>query len=519
MTPNTLILGAGPAGCVLANRLSADPHHRVLLLEAGGPDNNPAYRIPAAYPSFYKGPADWAYETTPQTGFGGRRDYMPRGKVIGGSSTINAMIFQRGHRSDYDAWAAQGNAGWGFDDLLPLFKRAQHQTRGESDWHGVGGPLHTTDLRDPHPITQAFLASCDALDLPRNNDFNADSQIGMGLYQVNQRDGLRHSAATAYLTPVLDRPNLEVRTHAHVTRLLFEGKTCVGAVYLQDGEQIEVRADRVVLCAGAINSPQLLMLSGIGPAEHLAEHGIPLVHDLPGVGQNLRDHVMVPVAVRCAQRVTLRAATSPPQQALFRDKRMGMMTSNLAEAGGFLRLNASAPAPELQFHFAPGYFIFHTLHHPGDHGYSLCPTLATPKSVGQLRLASADPLAAPEIDPNYLSHPDDLPVLLHGVKLARQILAQGPFMAFHKEEYLPGTDRTSDAELTAFIREWAAGIYHPVGTCKMGDVVDDQLAVRGIQGLFVADASVMPTLPNANTHFPVVVIGEKAADLLSRGTA
>jgi choline dehydrogenase len=444
---------------------------------------------------------------------------MPRGKVFGGSSSINAMIYQRGNPANYDAWAELGNEGWAWEDVLPYFKKAENQERGESAHHGVGGPVNVADLRDPNPLSLALVQASQEQGYSHNQDFNGETQEGFGLYQVTQKNGMRHSAAVAYLHPALERANLTAVPFALVHHLTFEGTRCTGVVYQKDGETQSAQANReVIICSGAINSPQLLMLSGIGPKETLAQFGIPVVMDLPGVGQNFQDHLMAPVAYHASQPISLAAAASAEEMAKFQEGAMGMLTSNIGEAGGFVRLDPAAAAPELQFHFAPGWFIMHGAGNPEGHGFTLTSGLVGTKSVGYLTLRSADPSDPPIIDPNYLAEEADMAVIVAGIKIARQILNSPAFDAYRGEEFLPGTAVQSDEEIREFVRNWVQNIYHPVGTCKMGNdpmaVVNDNLQVHGIQGLRVADASIMPFIINGNTNNPCMMIGEKCADLI-----
>jgi choline dehydrogenase len=513
-----IVIGAGSAGCALAARLSENGAHRVLLLEAGGPDDKQEIHVPAAFSSLYRTEVDWAYQTEPQAQLNDRRLYWPRGKALGGSSSINAMIYQRGHRATYDAWAAAGNPGWSFEELRPFFLKSQHQERGASPHHGTGGPLNVADLRDPSPISTAFVEAAVQAGYPRNPDFNGAEQEGFGLYQVTQRGGMRCSAAVAFLHPALGRGNLEVKTRALATQLVIERGRCTGVRFRHDGGEHEAHAAReVVLCGGTVNSPQLLLLSGIGPAAHLRELGLEVQRDLPGVGANLQDHLAVPVAFTCTQPITLAAAQTPEQLARFTTEQRGMLTSNIAEAGGFLRISP-ATVPELQFHFAPGFFLEHGFVIPPGHGFSIGPTLVGVGSRGSLQLASTDPTAPPRIQPQYLTAPRDLEILVEGIRIARKIAAQPALAPYLGDEYVPSASLQSDADLTAFIRANAETLYHPVGTCKMGRdpdaVVDAQLRVHGIAGLRVADASIMPSIINANTNAPAIAIGEKAAALL-----
>lgn len=519
MSHDYIVVGAGSAGCAVANRLSEGGDYSVLLLEAGGPDDNEAIHVPVAFSALFKTPLDWAYETVPQAHCHGLVDFIPRGKMYGGTSSINAMIYQRGHPSNYDDWAALGNDGWAWADVLPYFKKAQNQERGGSDYHGVGGPINVADLRDPNPLSKAFVTACEEQGLPLNDDFNGASQDGFGFYQVTQKDGMRCSAAVGYLHPALQRANFTAVPHAHVERLRFEGTRCTGVVYTQEGEEQVAEASReVVVCGGAINSPQLLLLSGIGPKAQLERFGIDVVADLSGVGRNLQDHLFVPVAYRCTEEVSLTAAQSEAEALKFETDRRGMLTSNVGEAGGFVRLSEEAKAPELQFHFAPGWFIFHGFKNPTGHGFTVAPTLAGTRSVGHLELRSADPGDPPLLDPNYLDDESDLAVLLEGVKLSRRIVEAAAFDGFRGEEYLPGAQVQGDEALREFIRTNLQTIYHPVGTCKMGTdpmaVVNDRLEVHGIDALRVADASIMPFIVNANTNNPSIMIGEKCADMV-----
>ncbi len=519
MNYDFIIIGAGSAGSAVAARLSEGGASNVLLLEAGPPDTKQEIHIPALFSKLFKSEVDWAYYTEPQAALNGRRVYCPRGKMLGGCSSINAMIYQRGNPGDYDHWAALGNQGWSYADLLPLFKRLENFEPGASAYHGAGGPLNVADLRDPNPLSRAFVQACQQVGLPLNDDHNGARQEGFGLYRVNQKEGQRHSTAAAYLKPAMSRANLRVETNALATRLLFDGKRCSGVAYAQNGTAVEVRAHReVILCGGAINSPQLLLLSGIGDSQQLRSLDIAVVHHLPGVGQNLIDHLIFLLAFDCNAPLTLANAGTPESSAAYAQSRMGPLTSNIAEAGGFVQVLPHSPVPDLQFHFAPSYFVNHGFDNPIGHGFSIGATLVQPKSVGYLGLRTGSPEDHPIIQPNFLTHEDDLTILLEGVKLARAIAAAPALTRYREREYLPGDQAQSDDALRQAIRQHAHTLFHPVGTCKMGTdplaVVNDRLEVHGVEGLRVADASVMPTIVNANTNIPCVVIGEKAADLI-----
>ncbi len=519
LVANYIVIGAGSAGAAVASRLSESGRHSVLLLEAGGPDDDANIHIPARFSNLFHSAVDWDYVTAPQPGLNGRREYVPRGRVYGGTSSMNAMVYQRGHPTDYDNWAALGNRGWSYEELLPFFRKMQHQERGESDHHGVGGLINVADPQDPNPLSRAFVAAALEVGYRHNDDFNDGQQEGFGLYQVTQKGGQRHSTATGYLRPALQRDNFTALPYAHATRLIFEGKHCTGVLYAHEGLEKQARATKeIIVCGGAINSPQLLMHSGIGPGEHLAEVGIPVLLDLPGVGQNLMDHMQAPLAYHCREPVSLVGKETAEQLKRYEQSKMGLLTSNLGEAGGFVRLNADSRAPELQYHFGPDWFIRHGFETPEGHGFTILAGLVGGKSVGELKLQSSDPLMSPLIDFACLNCDEDVDVLLAGIKLGREIALAPAFDRYRGEEFLPGEDVASDEDLAQFIRNFATTIYHPVGSCKMGrddmSVVDERLRVRGVTGLRVADASIMPRIINANTNAPCIMIGEKAAAMI-----
>jgi choline dehydrogenase len=515
-----VVVGAGSAGCVLAARLTEDPDVRVLLLEAGGSDRRDEIMIPAAIVKNFKTARDWAFTTEPQKHLQGRGLYCPRGKVLGGTASINAMIYIRGNRRDYDSWRDLGNPGWGFDDVLPYFKRAENQERGASEFHGVGGPLNVADQRSPHRFSHAFVEACAQAGIPRITDFNAAEQDGSGLYQVTQRRGRRHSASEAYLHPAMNRPNLTVEIGAFTHRVLFEGQRAVGVAYRQAGRTVRARAERqVMLCGGAVNSPQLLLLSGVGPAHHLREHGLEVVVDLPGVGQNLHDHPVIGVH-QYSPHTSLIDAEKPRHLAHYLARRRGPLTSNVGEGGAFIRTREGLDAPDLQYHFAPAIYYNHGLREAPGHGFTLGATLVDVESRGRISLRSSDPSWAPAIEPNYLESETDMEALLVGLERGREIIGQPAFDWARGPEYLPGAGVTTDGELRNYIRAEAETLYHPVGTCRMGiddlAVVDPELRVHQVEGLRVVDASVMPTVPRGNTNAPTIMIAERAADLIRR---
>jgi len=515
-----VIVGAGSAGCVLTHRLATETDAEILVLEAGEPDEKREISIPAAYPDLFKSEVDWEYYTEPQAELGDRELYWPRGKTLGGSSSINAMIYIRGHPSDYDRWAKLGNEGWGYEELLPYFKRAEHNERGADEYHGAAGQLNVADLQAPNELSEAFVDAAANAGYRRNDDFNGETQEGVGLYQVTQKDGKRHSAAKAYLKPVLDRENVTALTGAQVTEIEIEDGEATGVTYERAGGTGRVAASQeVIVSAGAINSPQLLMLSGVGPGDHLAEHDVDVVADSPGVGKNLQDHLNAFVVCHCSEPISLDDAESLLNMGKYFALDDGPLTSNIGEAGGFVRTDDAVDVPDVQFHFGPAYFVEHGLSNPETgYGFSLGALKLRPESRGEIRLDSADAFDDPAIDPKYLTGDGDLATLLDGLKMAREITQTEPLASYHDGELLPGEDVQTDEELEQFIRESAETLYHPVGTCKMGSddeaVVDDHLRVRGVENLRVVDASVMPTVTSGNTNAPTIAIAERAAELI-----
>ena len=521
-----IIIGGGSAGCVLAARLTEDPNINVALLEAGPADSSVLIHCPAGLALMARlSLSGWNLNTVPQPGLNGRCGYQPRGKVLGGSSSLNAMVYTRGHRADYDHWAACGTPGWSYADVLPYFKKAEHNERGADDYHGTNGPLNVMDLRSPNRFGELFVQAGEQAGYRRNADFNGAEQEGVGHYQVTHKNGERCSAAKAYVTPNLKRPNLKVFTSALTTRILLEKKCAVGVQFEHEGHTKQLMCQReVLLCAGAIQSPQILMLSGIGPREHLLAQQIVPIHDLPGVGHNLHDHIdMVQVVdVPAAKElfgVSLDGAVQMTQGVFdWRRERSGMLTTNFAEAGGFIKSDPAEAIPDLQLHFVIGKLINHGRTTTLGHGFSCHVCLLRPQSYGSVRLASKDPQALPLVDPDFLSSRDDMLRLVRGFKLMRQILGQPALAQFGGRELAATAKAQTDDEIEQVIRNLADTIYHPVGSCRMGpgdmDVVDAELRVHGLQGLRVVDASIMPRVVGGNTNAPVIMIAEKAADLI-----
>jgi choline dehydrogenase-like flavoprotein len=521
-----VVVGGGSGGCTVAGRLSEDPNTSVALLDAGGRNDNWVVTTPFALVLMVAGNVNnWAFNTVPQKGLNGRIGYQPRGKGLGGSSAINAMVYIRGHRSDYDQWASLGNAGWSFADVLPYFKRAENNADFDDEYHGKGGPLAVNKLRTQNPVQQIFLQAAQEAQFRLREDFNADEHEGLGIYQVTQKNGERWSAARAYIHPHMgSRSNLRVETGAHATRILFEGKRAVGVEYRQGKEVKQIRARReVIVSSGAFQTPQLLMLSGVGDSAELARHGIATVHHLPGVGQNLQDHPdfvfgymsdnpnFNGISIKALPRL-LRAIRQ------YRRERTGPMTSNFAECGGFLKTRPDLDIPDIQLHFGMAMADDHGRKRHRGTGFSCHVCLLRPKSRGSVSLGSADPFAPPLIDPNFLGEADDLETMVAGFKTTRRLMETPALRALQKKDMFTEGVRTDD-DIRNLLRARVDTVYHPVGTAKMGvndpmAVVDPKLRVYGLEGLRVVDASVMPTLVGGNTNAPTIMIGEKAADII-----
>ncbi|MDT0309587.1 GMC family oxidoreductase N-terminal domain-containing protein [Streptomyces sp. DSM 44917] len=511
-TYDYVIVGAGSAGCVLAARLTEDPDVRVALIEAGGPDAAQEIHIPAAFPALLKTAVDWDFDTEPEPALGGRRLNLPRGRVLGGSSSLNAMIYVRGNPADYDAWARAGAEGWSWRDVLPYFLRAEDNERGAGPHHATGGPLTVSDGRSNHPLAQAFLRAAEEAGHPRNPDFNGPTQLGVGPYQLTQRNGLRCSAAVAYLHPALERPNLTLLAGTTALRVAFEGERAVGVEVAGTGAPHLVRAEReVILCAGAYLTPRLLMLSGVGPAAALTAMGLPVRADLP-VGQGLQDHYMALINFRTDQQSLLGVATEE-NAALLQTQGRGPLTSNVGEAGGFFKSSPERQLPDIQLHMAPAIFHQEGLGPVSEHGWSWGPCVLAPVSRGAVALRSPDPTAAPRIAHRYLSEPEDRDCIVAGLRLALEIAAQPSARAVTTGPFdVPDSD--SDADLLAFARQAGQTLFHPTSTCAIGAVTDPALRVLGTEALRVVDASVFPAVPRGNTNAPVIMAAEKAADLI-----
>jgi choline dehydrogenase len=520
-----VIVGAGSAGCVLANRLSANGKHSVLLLEAGPKDSNIWIHVPLGYGKLFKEKSvNWMYQTEPEPGLHGRQVFQPRGKVLGGSSSINGLLYVRGQHEDYDRWRQRGNIGWGYDDVLPYFKKAEDQQRGADDYHGTGGPLSVSDWRHKDPLSEAFVKAAVETGIPFNPDFNGKTQEGAGYFQTTTRRGRRASSAFCYLRPAMSRANLHVETEALAQRILFEGRRAKAVEYKQNGNLRTARARKEVLVSsGAYNSPQLLQLSGVGPADLLRSHGIEVVLDAAGVGNDLQDHMQVRLVTRCTQKITLNDIVNHPlRRAMagvrYAIGRSGPLTIAAGTSGAFFKTNPRLASPDIQIHFIP----FSTdkmgekLHPFSGFTASVCQL--RPESRGSLKIRSADPSAPPEIRINYLATETDRAAFIDGIRILRKIMAAPALKAYCHEEVYPGAKVTSDADVLDYCRNTGSTVYHPTSTCRMGNdplaVVDQRLRVRGIEGLRVVDASVMPDLMSGNTNAPTIMIAEKASDMI-----
>lgn len=520
-----IIVGAGAAGCAVANRLSEDPGTTVLLLEAGGRDWSPLIHMPVGFTKLTSPKVNWGFETVPQTQLNNRRMWYPQGRTLGGSTSINAMIYIRGNKKDYENWSALGNDDWGYEQVLPFFRLSEHNERLNDVFHGSSGPMNVTEQIQHNDLSKAFVRAAQELGLTFNPDFNGAVQDGVGYYDVTQRNARRESASTAYLRPARNRPNLTILTHALGTQVTVENGCATGLRYTVKGKPALAHANReVVLSGGAVNSPRLLLLSGIGPADELRAIGIDVVHDLPGVGKNFQDHMDVyltaettPVSYNSSDRPD-KAAAALLQYALYRT---GPITASVCEAGMFVRSSDAAPSPDIQMHCLPAYVIDHGRQRVKGHGMTINTCNLRPKSVGSVTLRAADPSAPPEIDPAFLTHPDDWKISLEGFRWGREMLATKVYAPFIKKEHMPGKDVQTDQEIRQYIKQWAKTDYHPVGSCKMGEddlaVVDQQLRVHGLAGLRVIDASIMPALISGNTQATSIMIGEKGAHHLLHG--
>ncbi|CAN5504036.1 GMC family oxidoreductase N-terminal domain-containing protein [soil metagenome] len=515
-----LIVGAGSAGCVLAARLSEDPDARVLLLEAGSDDTHANIHIPAAFGNLFKTKWDWNFSTEPQKQLHDRRMYWPRGKMLGGSSSLNAMIYIRGHASDYDRWRDHwGCKGWGYDDVLPYFTRSEDNASIHDRYHGTGGPLHVSDQVAPRPLSLAFLEAAQQAGHETTPDFNGATQEGVGLYQVTQHRGRRWSTADGFLRPALGRPNLEVWTDAQADRITFSGTRATGVDVRRGGSVTSVSAAEVIVASGAVGSPHLLLQSGIGPAHHLIDVGVPVVMDHPGVGENLQDHLTAGPIYTSPGGGSLLGADAPMNLLRYFARQTGPLTSNVGEGGLFVRTDPSLELPDVQMHFVPSTYMNEGLTEPTQHGLTLSACILRPRSAGHIRLRSSDPTWAPAIEGNYLDDPADAETLMAGYAMAEEVLNQRAFEKLRGERLVPPTSAVTPEQIKDATLRQAQTLYHPVGTCAMGThegaVVDpDQLRVRGIEGLRVVDASVMPDLIGGNTNAPTIMVAEKAVDAI-----
>ena len=520
-----VIVGAGAAGCAVANRLSADPQTKVLLLEAGGRDWSPLIHMPVGFTKLSGPKVNWGFHTVPQPQLDNRRMYYPQGRTLGGSTSINAMIYIRGQREDYDHWAELGNPDWSFEKVLPFFRRAEHNERLNDQYHAIDGAMNVTEQVQHNPLSKAFVRAAQELGVTFIADFNGAQQEGVSWYDVTQRNARRESASTAYLRPIRNRKNLTIHTHALATKVLVDKGRAVGLQYQLKGTPTTVYADReVILSGGAVNSPRLLLLSGIGPADELIPLGIEVVHDLPGVGKNLQDHMDVYLTAETIP-VSYNESDRPDKALLaglqYLTTRTGPITASVCEAGMFVRSSTDVATPDIQMHALPAFVIDHGRLRVKGHGMTINTCNLRPHSIGQITLNSADPSAEPAIDPNFLDDPYDWKISMEGFRWGREMLATKAFAPFVKREHMPGREVQTDSDVRKYIRKWAKTDYHPVGSCKMGSddlaVVDQELRVRGIAGLRVIDASIMPTLISGNTQATSVMIGEKGAHHLLGG--
>jgi choline dehydrogenase len=520
-----IVVGAGSAGCVLANRLTASGQHRVLLIEAGGEDRNVWIHVPIGYAKLFTDARhNWLYNSEPEPELNGRQIIQPRGKVLGGSSSINGLLYIRGQAEDFDHWRQLGNAGWSFDDVLPYFKRAEDQERGADDLHGAGGPLAVRDVSEGHPLCEAFIEACEQAGLPRNDDFNGPTQEGAGYFQLTTRNGRRWSTARGYLKPARKRGNLAVISNALTTRILFEGRRAVGVQYRKDGATHTARAKaEVILASGAFNSPQLLQLSGVGPAELLRQHGIAVIADMKGVGADLQDHYQARFNYRCTTRNTINDMMGSMRGRIaaglrYALLRKGFLTIGAGYAGGFFKTDPKMATPDVQFHFIlfSADAVGQKLHSWPGFLASICQL--RPESRGFVHIKSADPAQAPAIQPRYMTAQADRDCMVAGMQLLRRVMGQPAIARYIDEELMPGPNVVNDADLLAFARAKGTTVFHPTSTCRMGSdvtaVVDERLRVRGFAGLRVADASIMPTVVSGNTNAACVMIGEKASDMI-----